>query len=556
MDLYPQKAQFLTGEDVRLLLEIGDEACARVEVTVFRMERAVHRRTISSPCGTLELSVGQFDTPFSGYGVSAVAFLQSGSVLLETAFDVVDNPKKSLRYGFLSDFEAADADNGAIQWLNKCHINLVQYYDWSYRHDALVTQEDFYYDMMGKPIFRKTVTDKIADCTAHAMHAVAYGAVYAASKPFFQEHPSWALYNSCQKPFVFIDVFYIMNPAKDSPWRAHLIAEYRKAMCEMGFSGIHMDTYGFPKTAYSHLDSEPKLVRLDEVLASLIEDCGEQLPNCAYLIFNNVGAWPTYATASAPQDAVYIEVWPPYERYSHIAQIIGEARQLAGSGKPIILAAYLSPFRTEPRDKAMNAARLLTAAIVSNGAYHLLTGENRAVLTQGYYSDYTRLHSEEAAVLRRYYDFLVRYLELFYDPDLKTVSMTHQCWDNYEYQCLSQRVSAYGEAGRLWLIIREKDTRKCLHFVNLCGCTDENWNKGKDTPIFQKDISIRVQIDRAVSGIFTASPDDDSMQAQALPYRICENEKGQFVDFVLPSVKFWTAVWLELPSEETERGVL
>lgn len=186
MDLYPQKAQFLTGEDVRLLLEIGDEACARVEVTVFRMERAVHRRTISSPCGTLELSVGQFDTPFSGYGVSAVAFLQSGSVLLETAFDVVDNPKKSLRYGFLSDFEAADADNGAIQWLNKCHINLVQYYDWSYRHDALVTQEDFYYDMMGKPIFRKTVTDKIADCTAHAMHAVAYGAVYAASKPFFR----------------------------------------------------------------------------------------------------------------------------------------------------------------------------------------------------------------------------------------------------------------------------------------------------------------------------------------------------------------------------------
>ena len=317
-----------------------------------------------------------------------------------------------------------------------------------------------------------------------------------------------------------------------------------------------MDTYGFPKTAYSHLDSEPKLVRLDEVLASLIEDCGEQLPNCAYLIFNNVGAWPTYATASAPQDAVYIEVWPPYERYSHIAQIIGEARQLAGSGKPIILAAYLSPFRTEPRVKAMNAARLLTAAIVSNGAYHLLTGENRAVLTQGYYSDYTRLHSEEAAVLRRYYDFLVRYLELFYDPDLKTVSMTHQCWDNYEYQCLSQRVSAYGEAGRLWLIIREKDTRKCLHFVNLCGCTDENWNKGKDTPIFQKDISIRVQIDRAVSGIFTASPDDDSMQAQALPYRICENEKGQFVDFVLPSVKFWTAVWLELPSEETEGGVL
>lgn len=92
--------------------------------------------------------------------------------------------------------------------------------------------------------------------------------------------------------------------------------------------------------------------------------------------------------------------------------------------------------------------------------------------------------------------------------------------------------------------------------MNLCGCTDENWNKGKDTPIFQKDISVRVQIDRTVSGIFTASPDDDSMQARALPFRIYEDEKGRFADFILPSIKYWTAVWLEMPPEETEGGAL
>ena len=31
----------------------------------------------------------------------------------------------------------------------------------------------------------------------------------------------------------------------------------------------------------------------------------------AQLVFNNVNDFPTWATAPAPQDAAYIEVWPP-----------------------------------------------------------------------------------------------------------------------------------------------------------------------------------------------------------------------------------------------------
>ena len=152
-------------------------------------------------------------------------------------------------------------------------------------------------------------------------------------------------------------------------------------MEEMGFDGIHMDTYGFPKTAYSHLREPPELVRLDEELPSLIRQARQSLTAAGktpYLVFNNVGNWPVYSTADAPQDAVYIEVWSPYERYFQIAQLIQEAKMLAGREKPIILAAYLKPFREENREAAMAAAQILTAAIVSNGAYHLLLGENKA----------------------------------------------------------------------------------------------------------------------------------------------------------------------------------
>lgn len=549
MDLYPEKAQFSTGEEVVLCLETDGQLCEYAHLAVHHLNTVVYQQTISKLSGNIRISVGQYNVPFAGYGVSVHVYTDNENFLLETAFDVADNPKRSLRYGFVSDFTEEDAGNGAVEWLNKCHINMVQYYDWSYRHDQLVTDQEFYTDMMGKSICRKTVKDKIKKCAERGMHSIAYGAIYAASMPFFEKHTNWALYNSNQKPFVFIDVFYIMNIEKDSPWRDHLIGEYRKAIAQMGFAGIHMDTYGFPKTAYSHLGAEPKLIRLDQEIPSLIGQTRAELMDAnrdPYLIFNNVGNWPVYSTATTGQDAVYIEVWSPYERYSHITQLIYEARIFANSDKPIILAAYLEPFRKDSRERAMTAARILTAAIVSNGAYHLLQGENQAVLTQGYYSDYTRLSDIDAAILRRYNDFMIRYLDLFYDPELRNVSMTHMGWDNYEYRCPSHPVSTYGEAGKLWLTIREKKSRKCLYFVNLCGCEDDYWNRGKETPGPQENVQIVVQVDSPVKGVYAASPDDESMQAQAVPYTDFENEKGAFIEFFIPKIDRWHIVWIDM----------
>ena len=549
MDLYPIKAQFLTSEEVVLHLETDGQLCEYAQLTVYHLDIVVYQKTVSDLSGDILISAGKYDTAFAGYGVSAKVCMGEECILLETAFDVVDNPKRSLRYGFVSDFTQEDEANGAVEWLNKCHINMVQYYDWSYRHDQLVTDQEFYTDMMGKPICRKTVKGKIEDCAARGMHSIAYGAIYAASKSFFEKHTNWALYNSCQKPFVFIDVFYIMNIAKASPWRDHLINEYRKAITEMGFAGIHMDTYGFPKTAYSHLEKKAELIRLDQEIPSLIGQTRETLKDASqdpYLIFNNVGNWPVYSTAATEQDAVYIEVWNPYERYAHIAQLIYEASIFSNNQKPIILAAYLEPFRKDSKERAMNAARILTAAVVSNGAYHLLLGENKAVLTQGYYSDYTRLSDTEAAILRRYNDFMIRYLKLFYDEDLRNVSMTHMGWDNYEYQCPSHPVSTYGEVDKLWLTIREKESRKCLYFVNLCGCEDDYWNKGKGTPIPQENVRIVVQVDSPVKGVYAASPDEESMQAQAVPYTDVKNEKGAFIEFSIPKIDRWHIVWIDL----------
>ena len=548
MDLFPAKAQFLTSENVDVILETAEEQWEQAEVSVFRLNELVRRQSVRPAGRRTVLQLGGFDSPFAGYGVSVRLTGGGKTAALETAFDVTDRPKRSLRYGFVSDFTSADANNGAMDWLRKCHINMVQFYDWSYRHDSLVSDSENYRDMMGKEICRSTVLGKVRQAKELGMRPIAYGAVYAASREFFEQHPDWAFYNSAQQPFVFIDVFYIMNIQTGSPWRDHLIGEYQKALEKMEFSGIHMDTYGFPKTAFSHRKEKPEWVRLDRELPTLIEETREKLSRGGvdpYLIFNNVGNWPTCSTAAAPQDAVYIEVWEPYDRYCHIARLIDDAKA-AGGGKQVILAAYLTPFRTEERQRAMNAARLLTAAIVSQGATHLLLGENRAVLTQGYYSDYTRLKEDEAGQLRRYYDFLVRYLELFYDAGLQTVSMTHTGWDNYEYRCLNVSTSAWGEAGKLWMIARERKERKLISFVNLCGCDEDRWDRGKPEPEVQRGVQVRVQVDFPVRGIYTASPDGLSLGAQEVPYSIENGEKGCFVKFELSAVELWRIVWIDM----------
>ena len=228
-------------------------------------------------------------------------------------------------------------------------------------------------------------------------------------------------------------------------------------------------------------------MRLDEHFPVLINNTRktlEQHTDDLCLIFNNVGNWPVDTVARAEQDVIYIEVWKPYERYHHIAQILRWAHHYGG-GKPVILAAYLKPFMETGEasvDRANHAALILTAVISANGGYHLLLGENKGVLTQGYYVDYSSLSDAFFREIRQYYDFIIRYAAVLFDPELRDVSMTHADGDNLEYVFEKGSYSTYGEANKVWTIIKEKPGLKVVNLINLCGVADDYWNTGKERP--------------------------------------------------------------------------
>jgi len=559
VDLYPSKAQFILDEQISMELELSnlssEDILLNVDMKVTYLTEVVDRlkETIivkAFECKSFTLPVKSQNYDFRGFGVDVYIYNESTLIqIISSSFDVASSYKKAMRYGFLSDFYLKDSgDIEDIKSLRKLHLNLIQFYDWMYKHDELVPPVDEFKDLMGRTLSFKVVKDKIDACHKYGMKAMAYGAVYAASKEFYNKHKDWALFNSSDKAISFIDIFQIMNISKDCPWHWHIINEYKKAIEKADFDGIHMDTYGFPKIAISKTKGNSKIEYLEELFPVLINDTKKELKKVkedVCLIFNNVGNWPLNTVAKADQEAMYIEVWKPYERYHHLKEIITWAKHLSDN-KPVIIAAYLRPFIEESEvSKAETSALITTAVIFANGAYHLLMGEKNGILTQGYYVDYSTISDSFFETIRKYYDFGVRYENILYDNELRDVSMTHLEGDNMEYRFENLDYSTYGEPDKVWVIVREKPTLKTINFVNLTGNQEDFWNKGKAKPRIIKDIVVNVSIELKIKNVFIASPDIESGRPQKLKYEVINGERGKVLIIEISELSIWSLLSME-----------
>lgn len=528
------KGIYASDEPITLSLDCGTIAVSAANVTITRLDRVIARLCVPVEGELVRIDLPAMDAGDACYGIEAQLLYKGHEV--GRAATAVNIGGDVVRYGFLSDFQPEG--NEDIECMAKYHIDHVQFYDWSYRHDTLVSPTQVYFDMMGKCNHISVIQQKIKACHERGMLAMAYGAVYAASCEFWQTHKSWGLYTSDDQPMRFIGVFYYMDI--ESPWREHLFRQYLDAIRRVGFDGIHMDTYGEPKRALS-AQGEPR--ELKTALPRLIGDTDAFLRKegeKAHLIFNNVGGWPVELTRNEPQEAIYIELWPPLDRLNHIRQAISLAQP---AGKPIVLAAYPAPFRTESSERALYAELILSFSIALCGATQLFLGEKDAVLTQGYYADYVGLNDWQAAMIKSYQDFFVRFQELLFDRTLHDVSLTHSGGENKEYACDSP-FSTEAEPGKLWLSFRESGERKLIGLINLVAETDDHWNQGKEKPVPQENIVLHVLMLHSVENAWFASPDEHFGAAQRLACKCAQTGSGIDVTICVPRLDCCGILWL------------
>lgn len=522
MELLPLKATFAPGEPIVIEIDGPVEST----VTVSRLDRVVVDVQLKCEQTRLEFE----PLPVGGYGVDVT----NADCVVRTAFDVLADPLERPRYGFVSHYERGRDVGGVARNARRLHLNAIQFYDWMYRHADLLPPSDEFEDALGRPVSLETVRALTRALRAGNSLPLAYAAVYAVGR---DEWPRWqtaGLFRADGRPWTLgHDFLWIVDPA-DPAWLAHFTSDLADAVRDCGFAGFHLDQYGDPKRA---VRAEGAVVDLAEAFPRSIAAVRRHLPD-ARLIFNNVNNFPTWSTASAPQDAIYIEVWPPHTRIDHLARLITQARA-AAPDKPVIIAAYLSVFATAGEQEAMNAARLTMATIFSHGASHLLVGEEGAVLIDPYYVRHHVAAPATVAMLAQWYDFAVRYGDLLHEGVDVTTSIAGGINEDVTVEA-DVSVSVDPKPGAIWM--RAVQTRHGLivHLIDLSAEGDLDWDSPKRGGAVRAGVRLRVRRTRA-EGVtaMLASPESTPALVRAVA-----NVDGDYEVFELPPWQTWCVIWI------------
>lgn len=541
--MWPDKAQYRPGDPVTLHDVPGNQ----VLVT-----------ELGHPVTTLPVQDGlaRWAAPEglerSARGFRAVAIDDSGRAVAATAFDVARHWSLAPRYGFLSDFKPTDTAE-AVAGLVRLHLNVVQYYDWMYTHYQYFAEGDEFVDPLGRLTSHRVVRERIEAGHRHGIASLAYGSLYGGEKPIAEAHPEWLLYDGSGQPFHLIDLFYIQHIEKGCGWREWIIGQYEAALRRLGFDGIHIDQYGFPKRAlYRPNPGEERVVDLTAAFPDFVAEACERLRAVkpeGGSIFNCVNNWPVEQMAPLKGDAAtYIEVWSPHDTYRDLHELARYARAI-GPHKQVILSAYLAPFHRE-RERpagALSGLKLATAAINAAGGYHLLLGEGNGVLADAYYPMYGRLSPDDLAVVQRYYDFLVANEALLHDLDLRDVSNSWSGGFDVETRETNFAgpvgFSPQAEPGKVWAIVRERPGRRVFHLINLVGLEHDRWNSAQPEPAPVEGIELVIARFGEIRAIWCASPDDGGEPRQ-LAFEPTADGKP-YVRIQLDHLELWTTIWTE-----------
>lgn len=484
------------------------------------------------------------------YGVFVTIYDHEGNeTKAETAFDVAEHWREAPRYGFLSDFAPSEKDESDVDFLNRNHINLVQFYDWMYRHDQLLTDQEVFTDPLGRTISFPVIRRKMNALRDKGIASIAYAAVYASLPDYAKEHPEQVLYQNDGIPYRLGNYFYIMDISPDSAWTEHIVKQFQSA-ARWGFDGLQLDQYGFPKKAIRKTETSSEVVELKHLYPALMNRTREALPATG-IMFNDVGTYPLHTTALAEQDVVYIEVWDPVSRLKDLQNLIRRARGL--SGKQVVLAAYLPAFlpeQTADRKEAEAGAVLAMASIFASGGYHISLGEHGNILADPYFPKYGSVSEAFAKTLTRYYDFIVMYRHLLYDHLLEDLSDAYTGGINNELKFSKENIvfTPDEQVGVVWTTAKEKPGFLVIHLINLLGVDNDIWHAPKKgmRPTLS-DIEVSLELVEELEGIYWCTPDGETIAPLPLEYEWVANGDftGQYVRFTLPRLECWTMIYVQ-----------
>ena len=534
MELIPDRSYYEPNAEV--VIELSAPAPVDGSLVVTKLQEVISAVPVAN--GATMVHLGSFDR--GGYGVR----LGNDS----TAFDVVASPFERPRYGFIVELTGAVDVDAVTRNFRRLHLNLAQFYDWGYRHSQLMPPSAHYVDPLGQERDLAIVNRMSRALSEAGTTPLGYSAVYAIGSAELADWPDSVLLRTDGEPYRLGEDFLVLVDPAEPRWLEHYLRQLEQVIDGSDLQGFHLDQYGWPKFATR---SDGTRVDLAESFVTLLAAVRERLPSASF-IFNNVNDFPTWATATSPQDATYIEVWGPHSTLQDLATLATSARA-ARPEHPPILSAYLSCYNVE-ESRANNAAGLVMATAFSHGGSHLLLGESGRVLTDPYYPRNYELQPASLDFFARWYDFVVRYSDLLFDAAAQDVTESFTGGINDDVVFAGTEFSTKAVPGSVWTRLVRTPLGLVVHLINLVGQTEIAWDSGKNDPVRQAGLSMKIapvgpdalvwfaSIDSPEMVELRSSGTDVARQASAL------SASQSSVNFALPEFGAWAIAFV--PSAE------
>jgi dextranase len=485
---------------------------------------------------------------FKGYTILVKLF--KGSILQSSTtigVDVSSDWKKFPRYGFLSDynFVSEGQQDAVMNNLQRHHINGLQFYDWMEKQHIPLpgsTSPPSQWKALNEvAVSLGTVQNYITKAHNRNMMAMWYDLVYGAlesnSNNILNEgvQPTWTLYTdqthtsrwNYDLSFWNGKRIYFQNPGNPD-WQNYFFKNMDYLYKNLAFDGFHMDQIGDFGTKY---DYNGNSVPYYSGFGNFIGNYLSRFPG-KRAVMNAVSQYAQNFIAPNKVDFAYTECWNwnDWEKtYSNLASLIRNNFDLS-NGKSSVLAAYIN--YKNPNSNYFNDASVLraNAVIFAWGGAHIELGEH--MLSNEFYLDgRMQMSGNLKNELVKYYDFLTAYENLLRDGGTISEKPMNNSnivnWSNIS-------------TGKIATFNVSTPNEEVYHFLNFNGSDNLLWRddngSAQHEPSEQTNLNISFTVSSAISKLFWASPDQNSIELKEIPF----TQNGNTVICTLPSVKYWT----------------
>ena len=497
------------------------------------------------------------------------------------AIDVSSDWTRFPRYGFVATFGNDKTLNKArteMKWLNRCHINGVQFQDWHYCHDwPLGGTRDgglwtTYKDIANRTIYTSAVKNYIKAQHDRGMKSIFYNLCFGVLDGWEERgiKPEWFIFkdkNHSTKdkhdlPDSWKSDIYLVNPANEE-WLSYLAERNDEVYSFLDFDGYQIDQLGGRGSVYDYYGNS---LNLRDGFDDFINHMKNRHPE-KRLIMNAVGQWgASQIGGSGKVDFFYSEVWGNQEgnslttgkgRFTNLKSVIDENLSINPSLRTV-LAAYMN-YLTDDRNFNTPGVVMADAVIFALGGSHLELGGDHMLCSEYFPSNDMKWHSQIEDWMTRYYDFMTAYENLLRD------NWTEQT--NVKATCTDVTINTWEpKANQVTLLAREVNGRKVVHLLNFTheeSATNVNndymlcWHDNMATrPWPQRFENLSIKLTGLtgmgkVRRIWVASPDYCGGAMQELTDYRYTSSTGT-ISLTLPSLQFWTMIVIEPETATTK----